>query len=306
MARPYKHSVDYFPHDSDASDGRTLTILFNTFGHDGISAWWQLLERISCTENHVIDIRNPDDLEYLSAKLRFTPEKLRQILDKLAYLNAIDFQLYSCGLIWSDNFVERVSDVYKKRKQELPTRPVIGTGNPVNDTRKCVICDTPLENSRSDSKYCSDKCRQKAHRVTDMSRIAVTEKNVNSPETELMTPETELMTPETELMTPISTQRKGKERKGKEIKKRNIKEKIEIPDWINPESWNSFLEMRDEIKSPPTKKAMNQIIIKLGRLRDEGNDPNDVLNESTMNNWKGVFALKKQSNQNSKETICSW
>jgi len=42
-------------------------------------------------------------------------------------LNAIDPPLYSAGLIWSSNFVERVSDAYKKRKQELPSKPELPT-----------------------------------------------------------------------------------------------------------------------------------------------------------------------------------
>ena len=123
MARPQKNTVDYFPHDSDASDGKTITILFNNFGHEGISAWWQLLERVSATENHVIDTRNPEDMEYLSAKLHFSPERLIEILQKLADLGAIDSTLYRHGLIWSQNLVDRISDVYKKRKQDLPSKP---------------------------------------------------------------------------------------------------------------------------------------------------------------------------------------
>ena len=86
MARPQKQTVDYFSHDSNASGGKTLTILFNHFGHDGISAWWQLLECISSTNHHFIDIRNHEGLEFLAAKLHFAPDKLVAILAKMAAL----------------------------------------------------------------------------------------------------------------------------------------------------------------------------------------------------------------------------
>jgi len=123
MPRPQKHTVDYFAHDADASQGKTLSILFNHFGHEGISAWWQLLERISKTENHVIGIGNPEELEYLAATMRFQPSRLKEILSKMADLGAIDKQLLDAGMIWSQNFVNRLESVYKARKQALPTRP---------------------------------------------------------------------------------------------------------------------------------------------------------------------------------------
>ena len=125
MARPQKQTVDYFSHDADASEGRTLSILFNNFGHEGISCWWQLLERLSRTSNHVISLRNGEDIEYLSAKLHFQPERLKEILSKLAELGAIDRELYEGGLIWSQNFVDRLEQVYRTRKQELPSKPTL-------------------------------------------------------------------------------------------------------------------------------------------------------------------------------------
>ncbi len=134
MSRPQKHTVDYFAHDADASQGKTLSILFNHFGHEGISAWWQLLERVSKTENHVISIGNPEELEYLAATMRFQPDHLKEILSKMADLEAIDKELLNAGMIWSQNFVNRLESVYKIRKQTLPTKPKF----PVSETTLSV------------------------------------------------------------------------------------------------------------------------------------------------------------------------
>lgn len=123
MARPIKQKVDYFPHDASASEGRTISILYNNFGHEGISCWWQLLERISATNNHVINLRNGEDTEYLAAKLHFKPERLTEILNKLADLEAIDPKLWQSKTIWIQNLVDRLSEVYSKRRQPLPSRP---------------------------------------------------------------------------------------------------------------------------------------------------------------------------------------
>jgi len=123
MARPTKHTVDYFTHDSHASQGRTLSILFNNFNHEGLSAWWLLLETISDTENHIISIRNLEDLEYLASKLHLLPDRAKEVLKKMAELDALDKDLYSEGVIWCQNFVDRLCPVYESRKQELPSRP---------------------------------------------------------------------------------------------------------------------------------------------------------------------------------------
>ena len=156
MARPIKRTVDYFSHDADASEGRTLSILYNHFGHDGISAWWQLLERVSKTENHVISIRNSEEKEWLASKLRFPPDKMMVILGKMAELEAIDSCLFTAGLIWSQNLVARLSDVYKNRKQEAPTKPPLPTlymplenskisNNPINNTTNPITTpDNPI------------------------------------------------------------------------------------------------------------------------------------------------------------------
>jgi hypothetical protein len=123
MARPIKQTVEWFSHDANAGTGRTLSILYNHFQHEGVSAWWQLLERLCSTNNHFIDIRNPEDFEFLAAGMRFSPERLRAILDKIAGLSAIDVSLYRNGIIWSNNLVIRLSNVYKSRNQPLPVRP---------------------------------------------------------------------------------------------------------------------------------------------------------------------------------------
>jgi len=52
------------------------------------------------------------------------------------------------------------------------------------------------------------------------------------------------------------------------------------------------LEMRKKIKATPTDKAKDLIIKALEKLRAEGNDPNEVLEQSIMNNYTGVFPIK--------------
>ncbi len=67
-----------------------------------------------------------------------------------------------------------------------------------------------------------------------------------------------------------------------------------LPDWLNKETWDAFLEMRKGKKATPTPHAIVLLINELEKFKLAGDDPNEVLNRSIMNGWKGVFPLNKQ------------
>lgn len=121
MARPKKQTVDYFPHI--ANSGKTIFILENQFGNDGYAFWFKTLELLATTDGHVIDTGNPSEWEFLIAKTRVSEDKAREILNLLGKLEAIDNELLQVGILWCQNLVDNVSDVYKKRKVDLPVKP---------------------------------------------------------------------------------------------------------------------------------------------------------------------------------------
>ncbi|MFW9991940.1 MAG: Lin1244/Lin1753 domain-containing protein [Candidatus Odinarchaeota archaeon] len=133
MARPQKQTVDYFPHDANASNGDTITIIEGNFGNDGYAFWFKLLERLSTAENHVIDCSNGRKWQLIVAKSRFTDEKGLEIMDLLADLGAIDTKLWrEHRIIWCQKFVENISDAYKNRRRPVPEKPVITDKNPIS------------------------------------------------------------------------------------------------------------------------------------------------------------------------------
>lgn len=69
---------------------------------------------------------------------------------------------------------------------------------------------------------------------------------------------------------------------------------IALPGYIDPEVWAAYVQMRKEKgkRAPFTDFAAKLILTKLDRLKAQGNPPNEVLAESIMNGWSGVFALK--------------
>ena len=133
MGRPLKLNADWFAHDAHASAGQTLTILENHFGMEGYAAWFKLLEIITSNKNHVIDVRNPESMEFLAARMKLKPDHLRVILDKMASLEAIDRELWTANVIWCQNLVDNLSQMYHRRNQIPPHRPeVSGYTNPVS------------------------------------------------------------------------------------------------------------------------------------------------------------------------------
>lgn len=123
MGRHRSQTVEYFPHDTTASVGKTLTIIQSRFGVLGYAFWFKLLEWLGRSSNHFYNAQNSDDLEFLCRDCGADEISGPEILQKLADLNAIDKTLWEHRVIWSDNFVTRIADVYKKRQVPLPTKP---------------------------------------------------------------------------------------------------------------------------------------------------------------------------------------
>lgn len=70
---------------------------------------------------------------------------------------------------------------------------------------------------------------------------------------------------------------------------------MSLPNWIPADAWAGYVEMRVSIKKPlKTERAINLAINTLERLQADGNDPGAVLDQSTMNGWQGLFAVRVQ------------
>lgn len=68
-----------------------------------------------------------------------------------------------------------------------------------------------------------------------------------------------------------------------------------LPQWLDPESWAGFVEMRKAIpRCPFTPRAQMLILKELQSLKDQGYDPNKCLDQSTMKGWRGVFPVKSE------------
>ncbi len=123
MARPAKATVDYFPHV--CKTGKTVHILERYYKNDGYAVWFKTLQQLGMSENHYIDCRDEMTWEYLISFCNVEEETLKAILDKCAKLNAIDRELWQERIIFSQNFVDGLKEVYDKRTVDIPDKEKI-------------------------------------------------------------------------------------------------------------------------------------------------------------------------------------
>ena len=122
MARPKKQTVDYFPHY--CTHGKTMYVLEQRFGNNGYAFWFKILELLGTSIGHFIDCRNNAQWEFLQSKTHLNEDACNEILNLLAKLDAIDLQLWQeFRVIWVENFVKGISDVFKNRRVEIPLKP---------------------------------------------------------------------------------------------------------------------------------------------------------------------------------------
>ena len=70
-------------------------------------------------------------------------------------------------------------------------------------------------------------------------------------------------------------------------------EKIMLPDYIDEDALNGFLNMRKRIKKPLTDNAFKRALANLDRLKQRGEDITLVLNQSEDRCWAGLFPVSE-------------
>ena len=139
MARPAKMKVDYFPHMTHT--GKTLAILEAHWGNDGYAFWFKLLELLGDTDSFSYDCSRSSDWEYLLSKTLVDGPVALAILNKLAEIGAIDTELWTHKIVWSDHFVSNLEPLFERRKSEAPNKPSLWLAKPVAEEVPGENCD---------------------------------------------------------------------------------------------------------------------------------------------------------------------
>lgn len=70
---------------------------------------------------------------------------------------------------------------------------------------------------------------------------------------------------------------------------------VPVPEWIPAQAWADFLDFRKRKGSPMTARAQELAIMKLDAMRQGGQDPAAVLDQSTMNGWTSLRPVELRS-----------
>lgn len=125
MARLPKIGVDYFPHYVGSRDAKMLYILKSKFGNDGYAFWYQLLEMLGAEKGLYYACDKPANWLYLTASTGVSEELAEEILNMLVELDAIDSELWlTHRIIWCQEFVDQLDPIYRKRRQDTPSKPM--------------------------------------------------------------------------------------------------------------------------------------------------------------------------------------
>ena len=88
------------------------------------------------------------------------------------------------------------------------------------------------------------------------------------------------------------------------------KTKIYLPFWLPLNYWEEFKLHRKQIKKPMSELAEKKAIAVLDNLRKDGHDPLQVISNSIVNGWSGLFPVKNKEfakNLNEmKSTVKEW
>jgi hypothetical protein len=67
----------------------------------------------------------------------------------------------------------------------------------------------------------------------------------------------------------------------------------ELPAWLDVETWQAYGRFRSEIKKPMTLEIEKYALKTLARLRAQGCDPTEVIEQSIVSGWTGLFPVKR-------------
>jgi hypothetical protein len=141
MPRNKTDTVEYFPHI--AKSGKTLSILEGKHGNDGYAFWFKLLEILSLADGHFYDCSDEIDWQYLISRSHLSDVSATEIINLLCNLRQIDADLWkNRKIIWCQGLVDNFQEVYRKRKRDLPIKPILD-----NCDRNKDNCDRNTHNS---------------------------------------------------------------------------------------------------------------------------------------------------------------
>lgn len=68
---------------------------------------------------------------------------------------------------------------------------------------------------------------------------------------------------------------------------------MELPGFVDKETWNDFVEYRQEIRKPLSDIAQKRMISRLAKLHADGYDANATLDLAMSEGWRGIWPTEE-------------
>jgi len=121
MANKIKETVEFFPFF--VKNGRTLYVLQNKYGLAGIGFFTQMLRWLAQSPGHFYAYVDDFDKDRFNQYCGLNETDIRVMIGDMVRTGKVDRELWEDrGVIYSADFVEELSELYRKRKTELPTK----------------------------------------------------------------------------------------------------------------------------------------------------------------------------------------
>lgn len=120
---------------------------------------------------------------------------------------------------------------------------------------------------------------------TEFTPFTEIQETVNQPFTDLPLTVNQLL---------VSASYKGNINKSnKHKKKKGVKANdFVLPDWLPKAAWDQFIAHRKLLHPPLTPHSKKLAITKLEKLKAMGADVTEIINQTILNGWKGIFPIR--------------
>lgn len=120
MARPEKHTVDYFPFY--CKEGPAMYYIENKYQNNGFAVWVKILRQLAVTDRHYLNLSDGKTLMFMTAKCRVEESLLINIIEDLIRFEEFDKPMWDeARILTGEKFLSSIADAYKKRNTPPPT-----------------------------------------------------------------------------------------------------------------------------------------------------------------------------------------
>lgn len=274
MARPIKDGVDYFPKDTDFYSDYKVRLLRAEFGAKGMYLLDYLLCDLYGKNGYYMQWdKNTCFLVSDGAGCGCSPETVAEFINGCIRCSFFDKGVYeSFGVLTSAGIQRRYIRMFNSREE-------------INIYKEYWLLDM------NDKKDVPSGILNKLT-LKSLNSTGNPDKSTENPDKNTVNTQSKIK--ENKVKENINNKAQTRpESNDKCIPKKSADQFPVVPEYLQPE-WDAYIEMRKRIRKPLTPYAARLAFDKLQGLTSNQDKQKQILNQSIMNGWQGLFELNQQ------------